>query len=65
MNLIKLDQFRKEYFAPGSQPDIRTLKKYINEGALPGKKIGKLYYVDTDSLEFTGDDLVDRVLVAS
>jgi len=37
MKLIKATRFRTEYFHPGSEPDIKTLKKCIDAGELPGK----------------------------
>jgi len=65
MKLIKLDQFRKDYFAEGSRPALKTIRRQIKSGEIPGKKIGKVYYVDMDKFNLTGNPLVDSVLLAS
>ncbi len=64
MNLMKATKFRTEYFAKGSEPDMKTLKRCIDEGDLPGRRIGTIYYVDLDKLHQTGNPLVDKVLAA-
>lgn len=38
MKLMKATQFRIRYFEKGSEPDMKTLKKLIAEGDLPGKR---------------------------
>ena len=64
MKLIKATRFRTEYFHPGSEPDIKTLKKCIDAGELPGKVIGTIYYVDLDKMAKSDNPLVNRVLAA-
>ena len=64
MRLIKATKFRTEYFCPGSAPAIKTLKKNIDDGDLPGKVIGTIYYVDLDKLSKSDNALVNRVLAA-
>lgn len=64
MNLMKATKFRTEYFAKGSEPDIKTLKKCIDDGELPGRRIGTIYYVDLDKLERSNNPLVNKVLAA-
>ncbi|WP_018935693.1 MULTISPECIES: hypothetical protein [unclassified Thioalkalivibrio] len=63
MKLITVDQFRQRYFDQESQPQRRTVRSWIDAGEVPGKIVGKLYYVDEDAwLAGTHDALVERVL---
>ena len=48
MPLIKLSKYRQETFKEGSRPAINTLKKWVDKGELKGKKIGSMYFIDTD-----------------
>lgn len=64
MKLMKATKFRTEHFAPGSEPSINTVKKLIDVGELPGRKIGTIYYVDLDKLNRSDNPLVNRVLAA-
>lgn len=44
-------------------PSRRTIIRLINLGELPGKKVGKFYYIDIEAeTRKTGNQLVDRVL---
>ena len=47
--LMLLSEYRETRFTPGSRPSINTLKRWINDGELPGKRIGGLYYVEVDT----------------
>lgn len=63
MKLMTIDEYRDQRYTKASQPCKRTLIRLINEGELPGKKIGKFYYIDVDAeSRMTGNLLVDRVL---
>ena len=64
MKLMKATQFRTRYFEKGSEPDMKTLKKCIDEGELTGQRIGTIYYVDLDRLKVSNNPLVNRVLAA-
>jgi len=64
MKLIKLTKFRATYFHEGGAPTIKTLKKNVDNGDLPGKIIGTIYYVDLDKLSKSDNALVNRVLAA-
>lgn len=64
MKLMKATKFRLEYFDKGSEPDIKTVKRLIDDGELPGKRIGTIYYVDLDKLKQSDNPLVNRVLAA-
>ncbi len=46
--LMKITDYRERRFAEGSAPDLRTLKRLIDEAELAGKRIGKNYYVLVD-----------------
>lgn len=64
MKLMKATRFREDYFAKGSEPSMNTIKKLIDEGELPGQKMGSIYYVDLDQLNKSKNPLVNRVLAA-
>lgn len=64
MNLMKATKFREEYFSLDSRPDIKTVKKWIDENEIPGRKLGTTYYVDIDKLERSNNPLVNKVLAA-
>ena len=49
--LATIETFRKTRFAPGSAPDPRTLRKLLERGDLPGRRVGKVWYVDTGAWE--------------
>lgn len=46
--LISITDYREQRFFNGSAPDLRTLKRLIDEGELSGKRIGKKYFVLVD-----------------
>lgn len=46
--LVNINLYRNKRFAKGSEPDLRTLKKLIDDCELMGKKIGKKYYIEVD-----------------
>lgn len=46
--LITLTDYREKRFVKGSKPDLRTLKRLIDEGEIDGKKLGRKYYVEVD-----------------
>lgn len=45
---MKLSIYRKKYFEKDSMPAINTLKKWVDSGKIAGKKIGSMYFVDTE-----------------
>jgi len=61
--LVKLSTWRKNRFPDGDAPDVRTCRKEIDLGTLPGKRIGRSYYVDLDKeKKSSGDPLLDELL---
>jgi len=64
MKLMNVDEYRETYYTKKSQPSKRTLIKLVKEGELPGRKLGKCYYIDIETAsKLTGNVLVDRVLM--
>ena len=51
--LMSAKEFREIYFTPNSRPSIETIKNWINNGSLSGKKYGRLYFVVTDDSKET------------
>lgn len=64
MKLMKVSEFRRTYFTEGSIPDVKTIKKAIDNGELVGQTIGNMYYVDVDRLGTSNNPLVNKVLAA-
>ncbi len=61
--MIPLADFRRIYFADGHAPDPRVIRAWIDSGELPGRRVGRKYYVDAESFEeSTGNELADRIL---
>ncbi|MCG5512773.1 hypothetical protein [Ectothiorhodospira shaposhnikovii] len=62
--LMLVSEYRHLRFTPGSRPSINTLKKWIREGELPGKRLGNLYYVEVEAeaSAATEDELINRIL---
>lgn len=59
MKLIKLDRFRRMYFEAGSAPDSRTIKSWIEKGAIPGVVINGRVFVDQERWEGTWRGNID------
>jgi len=59
--LMKISQYRREAFAKGSEPSIRTLRNWIDKDILQGKRFGEQYYVEIES-QTPVNDLVNKVL---
>ena len=51
MALLTATNFRKKYFAPGSGPDSRTIKSWIEKGLVAGRIVGTNLYIDEDKWE--------------
>lgn len=65
MKLIKAETWARRYFGEGDRPDLRTVRRWIREGYVPGREMGpKLVYVDEDAWlqQQTGNELADKVL---
>jgi hypothetical protein len=46
--LVSIVEYREKRFMSGSAPDLRTIKRLIDECEIVGSKIGKKYYVEVD-----------------
>ena len=62
--LIKLAKYREERFVEGSRPSVSTLRRWIENGKLPGKKIGGQTYVEIseEMLEPTNNELANKII---
>ncbi|WP_020682335.1 DNA-binding protein [Marinobacterium rhizophilum] len=63
--LMKASKYRENFFCDGSKPALSTIRRWIDNGDLPGERIGGVYYVNIGQLSTTGNPLVDSVLKAS
>ena len=64
MLLLTPTAFAEKYFAEGSRPPEPTLRRWMQNGAVPAVKIGGSWFVDEHVWLSGGDDLVERVLKA-
>lgn len=62
MQLMRATQFTELMFCEGSRPSLTSVRKWIEEGALPGRRIGRQYFVDYPAFIAGGDDLLARIL---
>ena len=62
MRLISIKLYRQRNFAPGSAPHENTIRRWIRERLLPGRRLGSKYYVDENASAPTVDALVARVM---
>lgn len=62
MNLIAAKAWAEKYFDPISRPSEITLQRWLRAGTVPGRKVGKAWFVDEHAWLADGDDLVQRVL---
>ncbi len=53
MKLMSLEQYQGRRFVAGSAPDTRTLRGWIETGALCGVRRGKRYFVDIEAEQIT------------
>ena len=61
--LVKISTWRKERFAEGEAPTRGTIIKAIEEGELPGKRIGRDYWIDVDEEQNqSGNDYFDKIM---
>lgn len=51
MAYMKVSQYREKHFVEGSRPSVNTIKRWIDDGELPGKTIGGMYYVEVDRVK--------------
>lgn len=61
--LMRAEEWARRRFTPESRPNRKTLHRWLAEGIVPGKQVGRNWYVDVDAeARATGDELVDAVL---
>lgn len=61
MKLQRVKEYIKDTFLePRPRPEV--INEAIQRGDLPGRKLGKFYYVEVGSLSSTGNSLADKVL---
>ena len=54
----------EKYFTEDSRPPEATLRRWMQNGAVPSKKIGGSWFVDEHAWLADGDVLVEHVLRA-
>ena len=63
MKYMGIAEYQKKRFTEESRPELKTLRSWIDNGELPGKRIGRKYFVNiTLEEKATGNPLVDKVL---
>lgn len=58
---VKVSEYRRTYFAPGSSPDPRTVIARIKRGEILGEREGKLWYV-YPHLKPSADQRLNRLI---
>ncbi len=64
MRLMTPPAWAEKYFDEASRPPETTLRRWMQIGAVPAKKIGGSWFIDEHAWLAGGDDLVQRVLSA-
>ena len=62
MNLMTPQKWAEKYFDEGSRPSEVSMRRWLNDGKLPGRKVGGTWYVDEHAWIANGNELVLRVL---
>lgn len=63
--LMKIGDWREQYFEEGSRPTMKTVRAWIDSGDVAGQRIGSSYYVDVSRWDRDrGNALVNKVLAA-
>ena len=63
MKYITVEEYIALRYTKMAPPSKRTIIRMINDGDVPGKKVGRRYYVDMNAeIHRTGNPLVNRVL---
>lgn len=63
-HLLTPAAWSERYFDESSRPPETTLRRWMQTGAVPARKIGGSWFVDERAWLAGGDDLVARVLAA-
>jgi len=64
MLLIEAHAWTAKYFAEESRPAELTVRRWIRDGKVPGRKVGGTWYVDEHAWLAAGNDLLQRILEA-
>jgi hypothetical protein len=63
MKYITVEEYIALRYTKMAPPSKRTIIRMINDGDVPGKKVGRCYYVDVDAdILKSNNPLVNRVL---
>lgn len=60
--LMTVREWRERYFTADSAPAELTVRRWLHNGDVPGRKIGGNWYVDEAGWLAGGDELVAKVL---
>lgn len=59
---MSIEEYIEQRYTPKSRPAKKTIIRLIKQGELPGKRIGKFYYINIDAeAAKTGNPLIDKV----
>lgn len=64
MKLMSIKGFQNQYFAKGEAPALNTIKRWIEQGTIDGRKVGGKYFVNVQAFELTDNELVNSVLAS-
>lgn len=62
MRFMTPQQWAEKYFDEGNRPSVASLRRWLSDGKIPGRKVGGTWYVDEHAWLADDDELVLRVL---
>lgn len=62
MCLISPQEFIAKEFSADSAPHEHTVRRWIENGYLPGRRIGSRHYIDDTAFQANGNPIVEKVL---
>ena len=62
MQFMTIDRWAEKYFSEDSRPPEATMRRWMQTGAVPARKIGGSWYVEVHAWLAAGNPLVERVL---
>lgn len=62
MNYIAIEEFKDRYFAQSKYPSLSTIRRLCEKQELPGRKIGKCWFLDVEKFEANGNPLLYKII---
>ena len=56
------EEFKKAYFGTAKRPSTSSIRRWLINGDLPGRRFGQSLFVDIVAFEANGNCLVEKIL---